>query len=257
MKPGQRLTQWWQDLVAGRLRTPQSIVRAAISELPPDGATDRFLADQIPDLEGFHAPKTLQAPQHFYSNGLLNQWEKADFQYTDYRLQYWASLFQELARKRGIPLYVHSAFRTRAEQEAIYKRGNSRARWPSSAHNIGEAVDIVHGTLHWSMNKQEWAFLHRLGQEALRRVNTRLKAPGAVDKHGKPLPQRLIKLELEWGGEWSYYDPAHWQIAGFKTRLRPIQPGPSIRSTPRAILRAGLFQLDETGLVDLGEIIRK
>lgn len=240
MKPGQVVTKWWQDLCAGRLKTPQDLYRAALSEVPPGLASERFLLDEIPEPVGFVAPQTLRAERHFLSNGFLNQWEIADWQFVDRRLLYWSSLFQELARKRGIPLYVHSAFRSKDQQDALVARGVSRSRWPTSAHNRGAAVDIVHGTLHWQMNRQEWAFLHRLGREAERRVNLQLYAPGSVDYRGSPRPREHIKLSLEWGGDWSFYDPAHWQIAGFKAFDTPSSSAP-IRRTPRGILRAGLM----------------
>lgn len=227
MKPGQLLTRWWQEYAMGRFRTPQALMTAARSETPdPAQGADRFL--DIPlDSPRWDAPKRLQAPNFIGSTAQLKQWDRADWLHVDPRLRFWAALFQEMARKRGIPLYVHCALRGAAEQNKAVASGNSKAAYPKSAHNIGEAVDIVHGVFHWQLTRQEWALLHLLGQFALDRVNSRLKA--------------AHKLHLTWGGNFkSLYDPAHWEITDFRNRRRPLPDGDPLRYTPKAILRWGL-----------------
>ena len=227
MQPGQRLTRWWQDYVAGFLRTPQQIVQAAHAENPDPPS--RFVS--IPELpEGaWNVPKRLAAPNFLGSTGYLSQMERADWAEVDERLKYWAALFVEYARKRGIPLYVHAARRGRAEQDKLKAQGRSRAAYGKSAHNIGEAVDIVHGLFHWDLLPQEWQMLHVLGRLALDRVNAQLP--------------KDRKLELTWGGTFkSIYDPAHWEITDFRQRASKIAHmghAPPLRQTPRAILNAG------------------
>lgn len=222
MKPGQVLTQWYQDLIAGRLRTPQAIVAASRAERPDTAlASDRFLND-LPSDEGWQAPQRLRAPHFLLSDQHMKQWDRADWQFVDPRLMRWAALFVELARKRGIPLYVHSAFRTEAEQARAVADGHSRTPYPRSAHNSGEAVDIVHGVYHWTLTKQEWSMLHVLGLRAVDLVNRDLK--------------KVDHLVLTWGGSWSFYDPAHWEIADYRARIRRLAAGPPLHYTPRAIL---------------------
>lgn len=222
MKPGQVLTQWWQLLVAGRLTTPQAIVAAARAELPDAAiASDRFL-NGLPSDEGWQAPQRLRAAHFLLSEQHAKQWDRADWQSVDPRLMRWAALFVELARKRGIPLYVHSAFRTEVEQVRAVSDGHSRTPYPRSAHNIGEAVDIVHGVYHWTLTKQEWSMLHVLGLRAVDLVNRDLK--------------KVDHLVLTWGGSWSFYDPAHWEIADYRARIRRLPVGPPDRRTPRRIL---------------------
>lgn len=211
--------RWLQRMWREGVITPHAQIRA--EELPGAQASDRFF--EMPDDLKFDAPKRLAAPAFFTSRAQLRQWERADWQHVNPLFMRWAALFQEYARKLDIPLYVHSAFRTEEEQEALVARGVSRTHYPRSAHNIGEAVDIVHGVWHWDLTKSEWAFLHLLGVKALERINAPLK--------------KSEHLRLDWGGNWSFYDPAHWQITGYKDRVRILEGGQPVRRTPRWVLR--------------------
>lgn len=233
MKPGQKLTQWFQDYAAGRLTTPQAIYAAAWTEAQgPGDRMDRFF-DTPPDDAAFTAPERLRAPVHLKSTSYMRQRLRADWAHCDPRLMWWAAHFCNEAAKRQIPLYVHCALRSRAEQDRVFKAGHSKARYPSSAHNIGEAVDIVHGTFHWDMTRQEWAFLHALGQRSLDRVNANLPA--------------ARKLSLRWGGSFaSLYDPAHWEVADYRSRLGPRPATDPEHLSPWAILervRTGRLQV--------------
>lgn len=220
MKPGQRMTRWWQKYVLGRFRSPQDLLRAARSENPGAQASDRFFG--LPDDDGWLAPVRLKADV-FTSAMYLGQCDRADWQFTDLRLQRWAALFIEMARRRGIPLYVHCAFRSEEEQRKVNHAGNSKAAYPRSPHNIGEAVDVVHSVFHWDLTRQEWHLLHVLGRLALDRLNADLPAAS--------------KLKLAWGGDFkSLWDPAHWEISDYRARIRRLPVGPPVRYTPRAIL---------------------
>lgn len=225
MKPGQVLQQWFQDLMAGRLRTPQAImaaVRAETRDPALQGVADRFFNEP---QDGFlwEAPRRLSAPNFILTEAHIRQGERADWQHCDRRLMRWAAVFVELARKRGIPLYVHCAFRTEAEQAKVNAQGNSKAAYPRSPHNIGEAVDVVHGVYHWTMTQQEWALLHVLGRRALDLVNRDLK--------------KVDQLQLVWGGDFkSLYDPAHWEVADYRARIKRFPVGPPVHMMPRKIL---------------------
>lgn len=225
MKPGQRLTRWWQEYVAGRLRSPRELLAEARAEqFAASGAQawSRFFG--LPDDVGWQAPERLRAPGFILSEAHLRQWDRADWQFCDPRLMRWSAMFQEEARKRGIPLYVHCAFRTAAEQQEMVRKHVSRTNFPNSAHNIGEAVDVVHGVYHWEMTKQEWAMVGVLGRLVLDRFNA-------------PLP-KSVRLDLTWGGDWrSPWDPAHWEISDYRNRTRIVQRGEPVRMTPRRILR--------------------
>lgn len=220
---GQKLTRWFQRLVGGELRSPQAIIQAQREEIAGPADLDRRFLVTPHHGATFDAPERLRAPAHMLTDSFLSQHDRADWQHTDRRLMIWASKFIEEARQREIPLYVHSALRTEKEQHAVFHAGNSKTPYPRSAHNIGEAVDIVHGTLHWNMTREEWAYLHTLGRLCLDRLNAQL-----------PKDQ---KLHLVWGGDFkSLYDPAHWEIQDYRARIRRLPLGLPVRYTPRAIL---------------------
>ncbi len=226
VKPGQRVRAWWQQYVMGRLRSPQDLYAAATAERGEDDAAFlRFLEDPL-DGDVWDVPKRLSYPQMLVptpTDGMMHLRSRADWQHVDPWLIRWAALFQQAARKRGIPLYVHCAFRTKAEQDDAFKRRVSKLRWPNGPHCIGEAVDIVHARFQWHLTPQEWKFLHFLGREVERRYNATLKKQD----------QRL----LEWGGDFkSLYDPAHWQIAGYQARIREIEAGEPVRLNPAKVL---------------------
>ena len=223
MKPGQTLYRWWQEYVLGRLSTPQDLYRAALFENPdPARASDRFFGG-LAEVAHWEAPWRLLAPVFMKSEAFLRQGGRADWQHCDARLMRWAALFQEYARKRQIPLYVHTAFRSEAEQAKVGAGGHSKVTFPNSAHNIGEAVDVVHSVFHWDLTRAEWSMLHTLGLLALDRVNADLP--------------KALKLRLVWGGDWKFYDPAHWEIQDYRTRTRRLPLGEPVRLMPRAILR--------------------
>lgn len=213
---------WFQQLCLGMLRTPQAVYRAAQAENPdPAIGSDRFLSVP-PDDPSWTVPVRLKAPSWFLSDACLKQWDRADWRGVDPRLIKWAATFQELARLRSIPLYVHCALRGRAEQDEALRLGRSKTPFPKSKHNVGRAVDIVHGVFHWDLSPSEWRFIHHIGLRSLDLVNA-----------GVPKAQQLV---LDWGGNWAFYDPSHWEVSGpsFGT---PLPYGSPIRFTPRGILR--------------------
>lgn len=222
---GQVVARWWQRYVAGAVRRPSDLGKIVAED---DPWPVRAVSDGPPvDPVDWQAPERLAVPSFLLSTGHLSQHERANWHGVDPRLMYWAALFVEYARKQGVPLYVHTALRDKAAQEAVRRAGHSKAPFGRSAHNIGEAVDVVHGLYHWDMTRQEWALLHVLGLRALERVNARLRAKD--------------KLHLTWGGDFkSLYDPAHWEISDYRSRLSKAQAmsvGPAVHMTPRRILK--------------------
>lgn len=132
---------------------------------------------------------------------------KADWQYVHPGLALWSAYFIKECRKHGIPLYVHTAYRTPADQLAAYERGVSGTRPPRAAHVQGMAVDIVHSRFHWDLTGEEWATLHRIGVN----VHTRLM-------QAWPAKHRFeIKCGIEWRNPW---DPAHWEVVGWQDNIR-------------------------------------
>jgi len=224
MKPGQSVKLWWQRYVAGGLRTPQDIYAASRAE-EPDKIEDRFTASPVDNPE-WDVPDRLSAPAFLTSEAYARQGMRADWQHCDQRLRLWAARFVLAAHKRGIPLYVHSAFRTKEQQDLLRSRGLSKVGYPRSAHNIGEAVDIVHGVYHWEMTPLEWRYLHWLGRDVLRKLNAQW-----------PKDRRLC---LNWGGDDGTsgdkfrWDPAHWEILDYRDRIErkpelvPVHMSPAV-----------------------------
>lgn len=101
-------------------------------------------------------------------------------------------------RSRGFPFYVHCGLRTDAEQNALFAKGVSKARGGQSAHNHGMAVDIVHFSRGWNLTEKEWGVIGLVGKEVARRR----------------------KIKVTWGGDWKFYDPAHWELLGWSDRVR-------------------------------------
>lgn len=180
---------------------------------------DHFFGHDVsPEPVRFDGPRRLAVvPQYFTLETYLNQADRADWQNCDPRIVRFAAHFVETLRKKGVPVYVHSAFRTKEQQDELVTRRVTRAHYPSSAHNQGKAVDIVHSKFHWNgMTDLDWAYLGKIGKEVAER----------------------LELDIEWGGDWNFYDPAHWQVRGFKAEgLRHLPTGLPARFTPRHLLR--------------------
>lgn len=97
--------------------------------------------------------------------------------------------------KLGVPMFAHWVVRTEKQQLELFQGGHSKdspadGQWP----HRGCAVDIVHSVKGWGLSKSQWALVGHVGKElALQRG-----------------------LKVDWGGDWRFYDPAHWQITGWK-----------------------------------------
>jgi hypothetical protein len=97
--------------------------------------------------------------------------------------------------------------RDEKRQNDLYEQGRSKAKGGNSPHQFGCAVDIVHATRYWQLSKKEWDIIGSIGKEIARK------------RH----------LKLDWGGDWDFYDPAHWQLKNWRIRKdepkigRPIQ----------------------------------
>lgn len=155
------------------------------------------------------ARKRLMFEKHFFtSEAQLSRNMRADWAGVDLRIREFAFQLVRQARRRGIPLYVHTARRTVQQQAELYREGRSKVEGPVAAHTVGAAVDIVHTAFHWEMSEAEWAYIGRLGKEIARRMN----------------------LSIEWGGDWSWSDPAHWQLPNW--RHLPMAQGEPVHISP-------------------------
>lgn len=96
--------------------------------------------------------------------------------------------------KHGVPMFASEVIRSDERQAMLKEQGRSKAGPGQSPHQYGMAVDIVHGVKGWNLNGDQWRLVGHVGKEL------------AIQKG----------MKLVWGGDWSFYDPAHWEIAGWK-----------------------------------------
>lgn len=140
-------------------------------------------------------------------------------------IEFWKA-FDKHCKKRNIPLWAFEFVRSKKRQDALHAKGRSKARGGQSPHqvhrikwwyevrvkqpdgtykmekhyehrNYSMAVDIVHASRAWNLTKKEWDVLGSIGKEIARKRN----------------------LKMEWGGDWKFYDPAHWQIKNWRDLL--------------------------------------
>lgn len=104
--------------------------------------------------------------------------------------------FVKALKQYGIPFFAHEFVRDEARQNELKQKGVSLAGFGQSAHNCGCAVDIVHSTRGWDLTPLEWDVIGVLGHETARRMN----------------------IKIEWGGNWDFYDPAHWELPDWHNR---------------------------------------
>jgi hypothetical protein len=98
-------------------------------------------------------------------------------------------------RVMGVPMWAHTMVRTREDQAGAFMRGVSKNDGKKAFPHMKWAVDIVHGTRGWGLNKKQWEIVSHLGLEIA--------------------AQRGIKIV--WGGNFhSLYDPAHWELAEWR-----------------------------------------
>ncbi|TIW42639.1 MAG: M15 family metallopeptidase [Mesorhizobium sp.] len=105
--------------------------------------------------------------------------------------------FQRQLRALGVPMFPHCLVRDSAAQDAAYAAGRSKAQAGESAHNYGCAVDLVHSRRAWDLTQREWAVIGHIGKDVAARN----------------------QLKIDWGGDWKFWDPAHWEMRGWKNLI--------------------------------------
>ncbi|MER9265423.1 M15 family metallopeptidase [Mesorhizobium sp. M0410] len=102
--------------------------------------------------------------------------------------------FQRQLRALGVPMFAHCFVRDSHAQDEAYATGHSKAQAGESPHNFGCAVDIVHSRKAWSLTKREWSVIGHIGKDVAARN----------------------QMKIDWGGDWKFWDPAHWEIRGWR-----------------------------------------
>lgn len=112
----------------------------------------------------------------------------------DPRILEFERVFVRYFRAMNVPMWAHTVVRSWDDQNAAYVRGVSKAKAGESAHNYGLAVDLVHGTKGWDLSKRQWDIVGHCGKEI-------------AAKKG---------IKLVWGGDWKFWDPAHWELTHWR-----------------------------------------
>lgn len=141
----------------------------------------RTYQDAAKSLTDHNAIRTVR-----YANAVVKQ--KRDGSHPQI-VEFYVRLQKEL-KKRGYPFYAFEFVRSDERQRTLKARGVSRAGPGQSPHNHGCAVDLIHLTRLWDLTEKEWAVIGVIGKEVARKA----------------------KIPIVWGGDWGFYDPAHWEL---------------------------------------------
>lgn len=128
------------------------------------------------------------------------EWQASDKGSHDYIVRFGRRLCQTL-QARGLPFFPIEWIRDAARQNQLKKEGRSLASFGSSPHNFGMAVDIVHFGKYWDCTPKEWAVIGLIGKEVARK----------------------LEIKVTWGGDWSFYDPAHWELTDWRSLRGNLQ----------------------------------
>lgn len=120
----------------------------------------------------------------------------------------------------GIEVKIYELYRSNERQNELYAQGVTKARAGQSPHQYGLAVDLIHRTRGWDLTKAEW---------------------GIIGAHGKEVARKL-GVKIEWGGDWNFYDPAHWQLADWKVYAHELEPGTPASSYEFADIAEGYYK---------------
>lgn len=191
--------------------------RKRLHEITRDPKVDegeRWMGNYAPAIK--RAPERLSSGTAFFtSEGYLRDQGRANWAGVPISMRVFAARVVETCRKFGVPMYVHTAFRTREEQQRMVATGRSNTHWPRAAHCQGKAVDIVHSRFAWDMTRDEWQWLGKVGKDVA----------------------ASMRLPITWGGDWSFYDPAHWELTGWEDDISLREPLDPVQLTARKILR--------------------
>ena len=120
-------------------------------------------------------------------------------------LEFEKRFIARLRKQHNVPMFAHCVWRDESEQARLYVQGYSKARFGESAHNYGMAADLIHSTMAWNLDPKSWGVLGHIGKEI------------SVQSG----------IAITWGGDWKFFDPAHWELEDWQTlvRLKPMLPG--------------------------------
>lgn len=141
-------------------------------------------------LAALRDPVAVQSPA-FRAREMKASWDMADPDILAF-----ASAFLKELKRQDLPFFAFQFYRGRKEQEAAFVNGTTKAHFGESPHNFGMAVDIVHFGKYWDLTNVQWSLLGVIGKEVARKKG----------------------IKITWGGDWKFYDPAHWELSDWQER---------------------------------------
>lgn len=161
---------------------------------PPRSLQGRIPLVQLPhDMQS--AARRLEDPRAASSiayKSRVQEFERFDGVHP-FIVDFYSAFIAEL-QARKMPFRAFQFVRSWEEQDRLKAQGRSKASGGHSPHQNGSAVDIIHFSRAWDLSRREWAVIGAIGKEVARKRN----------------------LPIEWGGDWDFYDPAHWQVADWR-----------------------------------------
>jgi len=167
---------------------------AASSRAVPEA--DRDPDQTVPTLGGAYASELrgIVDREFCFSERYRDQQGRADRTGAQPEILEFERKLIKRAFKLGVPLFAHAVVRTGDDQNRLFVKGVSKARAGESPHNFGAAVDLIHGTKAWSLTRKQWAIIGHIGKETAASAG----------------------IAVTWGGDWRFYDPAHWELTGWR-----------------------------------------
>ncbi|UIB81408.1 hypothetical protein [Flyfo microvirus Tbat2_98] len=93
----------------------------------------------------------------------------------------------------SVPVFAAEVMRSQARQKELYEDGFSKVA-EYGPHTRGAAVDIIHSIKGWDIPQKAWSLIGHIGKEIIAQEG----------------------LKMRWGGDWKFYDPAHWEMVDWK-----------------------------------------
>lgn len=158
----------------------RELQRAVLRDRPP--ATAQEAMASLIDVQGMRSPRIRDRIDTVRYDGLPEP------------LVEFMRAFKAEMERYQIPMAFHEGWRSLGRQHELMLQGVSKATGGQSPHQYGLAFDYVHAVRGWKLTPREWAQIGAIGHEVARKR----------------------KIPIEWGGDWKFYDPAHWQIKGWR-----------------------------------------
>ena len=140
------------------------------------------------------AAQSLTDWEAFKDAGVKSRLQSTEFEGLNPLLSDFLRAFLKELHRRGIPMYCFETVRSVERQAMLKEQGVSLAGPGESPHQDGLAFDLVSATKYWGLTNKQWEVIGAIGFEVAR-------------KRG---------VEVDWGGNWGFYDPAHWQLTGWR-----------------------------------------